>query len=165
MNTYTLIPKETEVVKRTPFIWLFMTLVITTLLAACAAPATGQPTQEAAMTDAPVVEPTEAMTEMPMEVPTEAKTEASVEPTQEPVMVESILPEVNPAEFTGGIITAGSSTVFPLSERMAQLWEDEGGPTVTVDSIGSGAGFERFCVNAETDIANASRPIKEEEIT
>ena len=34
---------------------------------------------------------------------------------------------------------------------------------VTVDNIGTGAGFERFCVNAETDISNASRPIRESE--
>jgi phosphate transport system substrate-binding protein len=74
------------------------------------------------------------------------------------------LGEVDPAQFSGEIVTAGSSTVFPLSERMAQLWEDEGGPSVTVDSIGSGAGFERFCVNAETDISNASRAINEEEV-
>jgi phosphate binding protein len=35
---------------------------------------------------------------------------------------------------------------------------------VTVDSIGSGAGFERFCVAGETDIANASRAIKDGEV-
>ncbi|NTW03346.1 MAG: phosphate ABC transporter substrate-binding protein PstS family protein, partial [Oscillochloris sp.] len=34
---------------------------------------------------------------------------------------------------------------------------------ITIDSIGSGAGFERFCVAAETDIATASRAIKAEE--
>ncbi|MCA9920523.1 MAG: substrate-binding domain-containing protein, partial [Anaerolineales bacterium] len=32
------------------------------------------------------------------------------------------------------------------------------------DSIGSGAGFERFCVAGETDVSNASRPIKDSEI-
>jgi phosphate transport system substrate-binding protein len=75
-----------------------------------------------------------------------------------------MLPEVDPAQYSGEIVTAGSSTVFPLSERMAELWEDEGGPNVTVDSIGTGAGFERFCVNAETDISNASREIEEDEV-
>jgi phosphate binding protein len=35
---------------------------------------------------------------------------------------------------------------------------------ITIDSIGTGAGFERFCTAGESDIANASRPINEEEI-
>jgi phosphate transport system substrate-binding protein len=64
---------------------------------------------------------------------------------------------------TGDIITAGSSTVFPVSERMAELFQQEGYTgNITVDSIGSGAGFERFCVAGETDISNASRPIKDQ---
>ena len=75
------------------------------------------------------------------------------------------LPEVDPLDYTEGeIITAGSSTVFPLSERMAELWTDEGGVAPSIASIGSGAGFERFCVEGETDISNASRPIKDSEV-
>jgi len=75
------------------------------------------------------------------------------------------LPEVDPLEFTEGeIITAGSSTVFPLSERMAELWTDEGGVAPSIASIGTGAGFERFCVEGETDISNASRAIKDSEL-
>ncbi len=75
------------------------------------------------------------------------------------------LPEVNPLEVTGDIISAGSSTVFPLSEAMAERFRDEGyAYNITVDSIGSGAGFERFCVAGESDISNASRPIKDSEI-
>jgi phosphate transport system substrate-binding protein len=75
------------------------------------------------------------------------------------------LPGVNPLKVTGNIITAGSSTVFPLSERMAERFKEEGyRGNITIDSIGSGAGFERFTVAGETDIANASRGIKEKEI-
>jgi phosphate transport system substrate-binding protein len=75
------------------------------------------------------------------------------------------LPEVDPLAVTGDIVTAGSSTVFPLSERMAERFQDEGyGSLITIDSIGSGAGFERFCVAGETDISNASRPIRDTEI-
>ena len=75
------------------------------------------------------------------------------------------LPDVNPLEVTGDIISAGSSTVFPLSEAMAERFRDEGyAYNITVDSIGSGAGFERFCVAGESDISNASRPIKDSEI-
>ena len=74
------------------------------------------------------------------------------------------LPEVNPLEVTGDIISAGSSTVFPLSEAMAERFKDEGyADNITIDSIGSGAGFERFCVAGESAISNASRPIKDSE--
>ncbi len=78
--------------------------------------------------------------------------------------MEQDLPEVDPLEYTQGeIITAGSSTVFPLSERMAELWTDAGGVAPSIASIGTGAGFERFCVEGETDISNASRAIKDSE--
>jgi phosphate transport system substrate-binding protein len=43
-------------------------------------------------------------------------------------------------------------------------WIDEGGPEYSIDSIGSGGGFERFCVEGASDISNASRPIKDEEV-
>ena len=70
-----------------------------------------------------------------------------------------------PDAVTGAIVTAGSSTVFPLSERMKQRFEEEGfAGDITIDSIGSGAGLERFCVAGETDIANSSRKIKESEV-
>jgi phosphate transport system substrate-binding protein len=86
--------------------------------------------------------------------------EVAMPPTTDMV----ILPEVDPAEFSGDIITMGSSTVFPLSERMAERFEAEGfAGRITIDSIGSGAGYERFCVAGESDIANASRPIRESE--
>ncbi len=75
------------------------------------------------------------------------------------------LPMVNPLKVTGNIITAGSSTVYPLSERMAERFKEEGySGVITIDSIGSGAGFERFTVAGESDIANASRAIKAKEI-
>ncbi len=75
------------------------------------------------------------------------------------------LPEVDPLAVTGNIVIAGSSTVYPVTERLADLFNKDGFVgTITVDSVGTGAGFERFCVNAETDISNASRPIKQEEI-
>jgi phosphate transport system substrate-binding protein len=96
------------------------------------------------------------------------------EPTQAPPMeTEAPAPEPTadplamyaPAAVSGPIISAGSSTVFPLSEAVAELFYDEGyADEVTIASIGSGAGFERFCVAGETDISNASRPIHDDEI-
>ncbi len=75
------------------------------------------------------------------------------------------LPEVNPAAVTGNIITAGSSTVFPLSRATADLFRAEGfAENVEVASIGSGAGYERFCKAGESDIANASRRIRASEL-
>ncbi len=84
---------------------------------------------------------------------------------ESPADTGSGLPAVDPLEMSGDIVTAGSSTVFPLSERMAERFQDEGyAGNITIDSIGSGAGIERFCVAGETDIANASRAIKDSEI-
>ena len=83
------------------------------------------------------------------------------------VMEDSIggVPDVNPMLVKGDVISAGSSTVFPLAERMAERFNDEGYTgKITIDSIGSGAGFERWAVMAETDISNASRPIKDKEV-
>jgi phosphate transport system substrate-binding protein len=72
-----------------------------------------------------------------------------------------MLPPVDPLEVRGTIIIAGSSTVYPLTEAMVVRFRDEGSNgQVTIDSIGTGGGFERFCRTAEIDIANASRPIK-----
>ena len=39
---------------------------------------------------------------------------------------DPVLPGINPLEVRGNIITAGSSTVFPLTERMAERFKDEG---------------------------------------
>ena len=99
--------------------------------------------------------------------------DVEAEPASEPAAVEESmsaaesmdgLPEVNPLEVKGDIVTAGSSTVFPLSEAMAERFKDEGYPdNITIDSIGSGAGFERFCVAGESEVSNASRPIKDSE--
>jgi phosphate transport system substrate-binding protein len=78
---------------------------------------------------------------------------------------DPLLPGVNPLKVSGNIISAGSSTVYPLSERMVERFKDEGFKgNITVDSIGSGAGFERFCKAGETDISNASRAIKSSEV-
>ncbi|HET9915320.1 MAG TPA: PstS family phosphate ABC transporter substrate-binding protein [Anaerolineales bacterium] len=131
----------------TKFARSFMFVIIATslLLAACA-PAT---------TQAP--EPTEAQ-------PTESLPVTGSEPTAE-APAEDPMSMYAPDAVSGDIITAGSSTVFPLSERMKQRFEEEGFTgNLTVDSIGSGAGIERFCVAGETDIANASRKMKDSEV-
>src|SRR5687767_958370 len=53
----------------------------------------------------------------------------------------------------------GSSTVFPISEAMAEEFQKaNAGIKVTVGLSGTGGGFKKFC-RGETDISNASRPI------
>jgi phosphate transport system substrate-binding protein len=76
-----------------------------------------------------------------------------------------LLPEQDPLDFSGDIVVAGSSTVFPLTNRMAQRFTEDGFlGKITIDSIGTGAGFERFCVSGDSDIANASRAIRDSEV-
>lgn len=91
---------------------------------------------------------------------------ALAEPAEDAVALgDGALPAVDPLDVEGNVVTAGSSTVYPLAEAMAARFQDEGyGGNITVDSVGSGAGFERFCVAGESDIANASRPIRASEV-
>ncbi len=130
------------------------------LFSACApAQTTAVVVTEAApmTTEAPAVAEAPAVTEAPVV--------AEAPAAEAPAAGVGLLPAVDPMAVSGDIIMAGSSTVFPLAERMAERFNEEGfAGNVTIDSIGSGAGFERFCTAGESDIANASRAIKEEEI-
>ena len=126
-----------------PFMFVFV--LMSFVLAACGG---------ATSTEAPIVEPTTAPAE-----PTAAPAEPTVAPTEDGMAMYA------PDAVSGDIVTAGSSTVFPLSERMKQRFEEEGfSGNLTIDSVGTGAGFERFCKAGETDISNASRPIKDSEV-
>jgi phosphate transport system substrate-binding protein len=67
------------------------------------------------------------------------------------------------ANLSGAIRIDGSSTVAPLSEAAAELFQQQHrNVQVTVGTSGTGGGFEKFC-RGETDIADASRPIKSSE--
>jgi len=58
----------------------------------------------------------------------------------------------------------GSSTVFPISEAVAEEFQKANpGTRVTVGISGTGGGFQKFC-RGETDISDASRPIRPTEI-
>lgn len=66
--------------------------------------------------------------------------------------------------LAGDVLVDGSSTVFPISEAMAEEFMAENADVrVTVGVSGTGGGFQKFCAG-ETDVSNASRPIKQEEI-
>ena len=140
--------------------FLFSLVVIALLMAACS-PKTVVVKETVVVQGTPEVKEVEVTKEVVKEV------EVTKEVVKEVVKEVEILalPEVDPLSVTGDIVTAGSSTVFPLSERMAERFQDEGySGNITIDSIGSGAGFERFCVQGETDISNASRGIKDSEV-
>jgi phosphate transport system substrate-binding protein len=67
------------------------------------------------------------------------------------------------SDLSGRVQIDGSSTVGPYATAAAERFRS-GNPDVriTVGVSGTGGGFERFC-RGETDVSNASRPIKDEE--
>ena len=68
-------------------------------------------------------------------------------------------------QLRGTVTVDGSSTVFPVSEAMAEEFQKMtgGNVRVTVGISGTGGGFKKFCAG-ETDISDASRPILQAEI-
>ncbi len=67
-------------------------------------------------------------------------------------------------DYKGRISIDGSSSVYPITEAVAEEYRnDHGDIRITVGVSGTGGGFKKFS-RGETDISNASRPIKESEI-
>jgi phosphate transport system substrate-binding protein len=65
--------------------------------------------------------------------------------------------------LSGSIVVTGSSTVEPITNRVAESFSaDHPGVGFNISGPGTGDGFAAFC-NGEADIQDASRPIKEEE--
>ena len=73
--------------------------------------------------------------------------------------------EVGLASLQGKIAIDGSSTVFPITEAVAEEFGilTRRNVRITVGVSGTGGGFQKFCTG-ETDIYDASRPIKASEI-
>src|SRR4030095_4024205 len=66
-------------------------------------------------------------------------------------------------QLTGEVKIDGSSTVYPISEAVAEEFRNvQPNVKVTVGLSGTGGGFKKYS-RVETDINDASRPIKEEE--
>ncbi|CEG54810.1 Protein SphX [Stutzerimonas xanthomarina] len=63
------------------------------------------------------------------------------------------------------VIVDGSSTVFPISEAVAEEFQaaQRGKTRVTVGLSGTGGGFKKFC-RGELDVTGASRPIRTDEM-
>ena len=69
----------------------------------------------------------------------------------------------SPDNLSGEIKGDGSSTVLPITTAVAEEFNREHhNVRVPVGQSGTGGGFKRFCAG-ETDLSNASRPIKDEE--
>ena len=67
------------------------------------------------------------------------------------------------SKLSGTINVSGSSTVAPITTRVAEKFkEKQGGVSINVDGPGTGDGFVLFC-KGETDISDASRAIKKAE--
>lgn len=67
-------------------------------------------------------------------------------------------------KMVGAVAIDGSSTVYPITEAVAEEFASVAPRVrVSVGISGTGGGFKRFCVG-DTDISDASRPIKKKEI-
>ncbi len=121
-------------------LFVFLVTIVAILLTACGAQATAtQPPQAATSapsTQAPV------MTEAPTQAPT----------------------STSAPKLEGTILIDGSSTVAPISMAVAEEFQAQyPNVQVPVGISGTGGGFKKFC-NGETDISDASRPIKASEV-
>ena len=80
------------------------------------------------------------------------------------VTVAGLVTATSSQAQSGIVQIDGSSTVFPISEAMAEdFMAANEGVRVTVGVSGTGGGFRKFCAG-ETDISNASREVKDEEL-
>ncbi len=71
--------------------------------------------------------------------------------------------EAGSGKLSGTINVSGSSTVAPITTRAKEKFnEQEPNVSINVDGPGTGDGFVLFC-KGETDISDASRPIKKAE--
>lgn len=80
--------------------------------------------------------------------------------------VSASLVLINAASANVPLVKAdGSSTVFPVTEAVAEEFQtsQRGKTRVTVGKSGTGGGFKKFC-RGETDVQNASRPIQTSEM-
>ena len=88
-------------------------------------------------------------------------TDSGTTETEAPTPQEITTPEeIQEEGISGSVNISGSSTVEPVSIRVAELFEDVSPDvSVTVDGPGTGDGFKLFCAG-DTDISDASRQIK-----
>ena len=87
-----------------------------------------------------------------------AATSQAPAPSQAPADLQA--PASQAANLTGTVTIDGSSTVYPITEAVAEEFQKANtGVQVPTAFSGTGGGFKKFCLG-ETDINDASRPIK-----
>jgi phosphate transport system substrate-binding protein len=102
--------------------------------------------------------------------PTSAAAETTSTPVQASVMASptsSAEPQEGAglADLNGDVVIDGSSTVYPITAAVAEEFAKVAPDVrISVGLSGTGGGFKKFCPG-EIDISDASRPIKEEEIS
>ncbi|WP_019500539.1 PstS family phosphate ABC transporter substrate-binding protein [Pseudanabaena sp. PCC 6802] len=90
-------------------------------------------------------------------------TATNVGTTTQPAQTGSSPNAATTESLSGSIRIDGSSTVAPISKAVAQEFSKvNSGVKVPVGTSGTGGGFKKFC-SGDTDISNASRPIKSKE--
>ncbi|MFB6220534.1 MAG: PstS family phosphate ABC transporter substrate-binding protein [Halolamina sp.] len=68
-------------------------------------------------------------------------------------------------ELSGDIRISGSSTVYPIAQEISRKFQQEhSGVSFNLTRDGSSGGFENVFIPGDSDINNASRPIKDEEV-
>ena len=101
------------------------------------------------------------------EEPTPAPRAQTTAPTQAPAtapQTQATQPPAPSAQLTGEVAVAGSSTVFPISEAVAEEFSIANPDVrVNVASTGTGAGGRAMCAG-EIQVWNASRPAKDSEL-
>ena len=76
---------------------------------------------------------------------------------------ETMASGIDYGSLSGEVQVDGSSTVFPISEAVAEEFSKVSKVRVNVAFSGTGGGFEKFC-RGETQVSDASRPIKDSEV-
>src|SRR3990172_7790031 len=110
-----------RMMKSTSKLLVLLSLSAIVMVACGGVPATIAPVATMPLSPTGAEMPTEAAPPTEISLPTAEPTQA-IEPSPEAI---PLLPEIDPATLRGDIVTAGSSTVFPLSERMADRFEQE----------------------------------------
>lgn len=88
---------------------------------------------------------------------------AAASPAGESAAASGAAPSEAMEDLSGTITIDGSSTVYPITEAVAEEFQiANGGVQVPVAFSGTGGGFKKFCAG-ETDLNDASRPIKEDD--
>mgnify|MGYP000977395291 CR=1 FL=1 len=126
---------------RKKFVVMFFVLIISSLVLSACSGSTATP-----------------QTSEPESSSTETANSENVNEPSEPASDSEL------STLEGDVIADGSSTVFPVTTAVAEEFAMVApNVRVSVGLSGTGGGFKKFCVG-ETDISNASRPIKDEEI-